>query len=477
MSKYFLPLALGALTLTGCRSLAPKYERPAAPVAPAWPTNSVPASAVGNATNTANIGWREFFTDAQLQKLIELALANNRDLRIALLNVEQSRAQYRIQKAAQFPEIDLNASMQRQRIPAGVTGFAGPLNTTQYNVNVGVASYELDLFGRVRNLKEQALEQYLATDEIRKSATLALVAEIATQYLTLRELDDQLQVARQTLETVQSYRTLTKRIFDAGSTSELDLRSAEAQVETARANVANYTRLRAQAENALVLLVGQPLPPNLPAAKTLSAQEFLADLPAGLPSDLLQQRPDIIAAEHQLKAANANIGAARAAFYPSILLTGAAGSSSVQLQDLFSAGTAAWNFSPQIKLPIFTGGSAQANFDVTKISKQIDVARYEKTIQTAFREVADALVGRTTLAEQIQALEALVKAQQQRYQVSEVRYRTGVDNYLALLIAQQDLYNAQQSLIQARFSRLANLITLYQALGGGWHEHTVKKSP
>ncbi len=363
----------------------------------------------------------------------------------------------------------------RQRIPAGVSGFNQPLEYTEYGVSAGVISYELDLFGRVRSLKAEALNRYLATKEGRRAAHIALVAEVAIQYLAERQMDEQLSVARQTLKAVEDSHGLNKRSFDNGIASELDLRSAEAQVETARANVAALTLLQAQAENALVLLVGCPLPSNLPAPRPLESQAVRAEVPEGLPSDLLQRRPDIVQAEYQLQAANANIGAARAAFFPRILLTGAAGASSLRLEDLFTGPAKAWNFSPQITVPIFDAGNNRANLDASKVSKLIEVANYEKAIQTAFREVADALAARAMIERQLAALEALVKAEQRRYDLAELRYRHGVDSYLNVLSAQQDLYNAQQNLIRSRAARLSSLVTLYKALGGGWLEHTTDR--
>jgi outer membrane protein, multidrug efflux system len=472
-----LLITLAAGSLAGC-TLAPKYERPVAPVSQDWPSG--PAYAGWNQlggfmTNAATeIRWRAFFRDARLQTLIDLALTNNRDLRVAVLNVEQSRAQYRIQRADLFPTITAGASGTRQRIPADIlgagTGFGpgGAVTYSLYRVSLGTTAYELDLFGRVQSLNKQALENYFASEEARKSAHITLVSEVAIQYLTERELDEQLALTRQTLAAVQSSYDLNKRSFEVGTASELDLQTSAAQVQTARANVEVYERQRAQAENALVLLVGQPLPLNLPPPKSLNEQNLSDNLPADLPSDLLQRRPDILQAEHLLKAANANIGAARAAFFPKITLTGSAVTESLQLSHLFTGPSAAWSFTPEISLPIFAGGRNRANLDVARISTRIEVAQYEKTIQSAFREVADALAARTTLERQIQAEDALVAAEQGRYSLADVRYRNGVESYLAVLTAQQDLYSAQQRILQSRLARLSNTITLYKALGGGW---------
>ncbi len=440
---------------SGCH-LIPPYERPDAPVADSFP---VGAKTTGGPA-ASEIGWREFFTDARLRHLIELALANNRDLRVAILNVERSRAQYRIERAARSPAMNGEAGFQRQ----------GSDGTTfsRWSASVGSSAYELDLFGRIHSLSIRALEQYFAAEEGRRSAMITLVAEVATQYRTLRQAKEQLDLARQTLAAVKESYQLNQITREAGATSELDLRSSEAQVETARINTLTYERLAAQALNGLVLLVGQPLPGGLPAARGPGGPGFPINLPAGLPSELLQRRPDILQAEHVLLAANADIGAARAAFFPSIALSASAGGSSSELRKLFGDNTGVWSFAPQVNLPIFTGGRNRANLDAAKVTADIEVANYQKVIQTAFREVADALVARPSYRQQIEAQQALVKAQQRRYELASERYRQGEELYLNVLIAQQDLYGAQQGLIQARFDSEVNDINLYKALGGGW---------
>ncbi|EEG09795.1 AdeC/AdeK/OprM family multidrug efflux complex outer membrane factor [Pseudogulbenkiania ferrooxidans] len=474
MTKYTLPALLAATLLAGC-SLAPTYQRPAAPVAGQWPSG--PAYGGDTATqatkgNAADIGWREFFADARLQKLIELALANNRDLRVAMLNVEKTRAQYQIQRADLFPAIDATGSGTRQRLPADLSSSGRAGVSGKYSASVGFTAYELDLFGRVQSLKNEALEQYFASGEAQKSAQISLVSEVASQYLTLRALDEQQKVVTDTLTAQQSSYDLTKKRFDVGTVTALDLSTADSQVQTAKSNLASLMQQRAQAENALVLLVGQPLPADLPQGNAFDAQGLLADLPAGLPSDLLERRPDIAQAEHQLKAANADIGAARAAFFPSISLTGSYGTASSELSNLFKGGQLAWSFIPQINLPIFDWGKNAAGLDVSTTGKKIAVAQYEKSVQSAFREVSDALTARAMLEQQIAAQEALVKSETQRYQLAELRYRNGVDSALTLLDAQRSLYSAQQGLIQARLARLTNQVTLYKALGGGWLEHS-----
>jgi multidrug efflux system outer membrane protein len=456
----------GFVALISCScTLMPKYQRPGPPVSTTWPGGSKTTNGVKAAAS--DIEWKDFFDDPRLRRLIQLALENNRDLRVAVLRVEQARAQYRIQRAELYPGIEGNATFSRQKFSGAVTAFSGGSIITTYNVDVA-ASYEIDLFGRIRSLKKEALEKYFSSDESRKSAQIALIAQVATEYLTQLRLLQAKAIANKTLETVQSSYNLIKRSFEAGAASELDLRTAEGQVQTARVNSADFLQLLAQSENALVLLVGQPLPKDLPSGKPFQEQQLLADLPVEIPSEVLQRRPDILAAEHTLQAANADIGAARAAFFPRIILTGAAGSASAKLTDLFSGPSAAWSYSPQITIPIFDVGGTRSRLDVSKIGKQIEIANYEKAIQTAFREVADALAIRAILDDKLRAQELLLQAQQRRFDLTTARYKQGVDNYVDVLLAQQDLYLAQQNLLQFQAARLLNTVTLYRSLGGGW---------
>lgn len=452
-----------ALLLAGC-TMAPKYERPVAPVSPEFPL----APAATNGARAADIPWRQFFDDPRLQRLIELSLANNRDLRIAVLRVEQTRAQHRIQRAALFPAVEAGASMVRQRTPSTVSNTGQAVTSTTYDASVG-AAFELDLFGRIRSLKDEALQRFFATEENRKAAQISLISEVAAQHLTILQLQEARDLALRTRAAVQNSYDLNRRSFQAGVASELDIKTAEAQVQAAEVSVSSYSQLLAQAENALVLLVGQPLPGDLPCARPLQEQALLNDLPACLPSDLLQRRPDILAAEHALQAANASLGAARAAFFPRILLTGSAGTASVNLSDLFTGPSAAWAFAPQITVPIFQGGRNRANLDAAQIGKQIEIAAYERAIQNAFREVADALAARSFIDQKLVAQQRLVEAQQRRFDLTTARYRQGVDNYVDVLLAQQDLYAAQQSLLQFQAARMINAVTLYRSLGGGWN--------
>lgn len=461
MNRTFLIFSL-MIGITGC-TLIPKYHRPSLPVPNQWQESSTQGK-MG-----ADIGWREFFADPRLQKLIELALTNNRDLRIAALNVEQTQAQYRIFTYALYPSFDGKVSGVKQR---DVSSSGNYSTTSKYNANINTA-YEIDLFGHIRSLKAQALEQYFATSEAKRSVQITLISEVAIQYFNERALAEQLDLARQTLKLVQEYYQLISKSYEVGNTSELDLRSTEAQVQSTLANIAAYDRLHKQALDALEFLLGQPLPADLPSGQALESERLLADLSPGLPSDLLERRPDILQAEHQLKAANANIGAVRAAFFPRITLTAADGTSSIQLAKLFTPGSQAWNFSPQITLPIFDESTNIANWHAADIGKSIEVAQYEKTIQNAFREVSDTLVARQSFNDQIAAQKALVAAQQKRYQLADQRYRNGADSYLNVLIAQEDLYSAQQNLIQDEYLRLSNLVSFYKALGGGWQEHSL----
>ena len=463
--KKLTPLAL-AMMLAGCMSLAPKYERPAAPVAEAFPELAKPASApaaqVANEAPAA-IEWQRFFPDARLRGLIEQALTNNRDLRVSIANIEQARAQYRISRADRLPTVGLGISGQRQ-----TTGEDQPINSL-YQSGFSVSAFELDLFGRVRNLSEAALAQFLATEEARKSAQISLISSVANVYLQLLADEELLGITQQTLGTRQESLRLTQLRFDNGVASRFELQQARSLVETALATLAAQQRQRAQDLNLLTLLVGTPVPPTAAAGATLASTE-LPDLPAGLPSDLLANRPDIRAAEQQLIAANANIGAARANFFPRISLTGSVGSASTELSGLFKSGTYGWSFAPQAILPIFDYGRNTAVLGSARAGRDIAVAQYERSIQTAFREVADALAGQSTFSEQLRAQRAVAEAEADRFNLADLRYRNGAASYLELLDAQRALFQAQQAAVQANLQRLQNQVTLYSVLGGGWTE-------
>jgi multidrug efflux system outer membrane protein len=476
MSKFSLPIALAVAALAAGCSFEPHYQRPAPPVPATFPVGGVYQSQPPSpgALPAPDLGWHEFFIDPRLQKLVELALRNNRDLRVSSLNVQEAAAQYQIVRAGLFPSINATAEEDKSRVPKSLA-LLNRTVSNEYSVGLGAASWELDFWGRIRSLKDQALAQYLATAQARKAAEISLVGQVGDQYLTVVAFDEQLKVTQETLTTAEASYKLAKLQFDIGTGSELDLREAEGVVEQARANLASQARSRAQAENALTLLVGEPLPADLPAALPLDSQAILSDVPAGLPSDLLTRRPDIMQAEQTLLAANANIGAARAAFFPAISLTGQLGTASLTMGSLFKPGSVAWSFSPQITLPIFDAGTNKANLDISHLEKNAAIAQYEKAIQTAFREVSDGLAARGTYDDQIKSLERFVFAEQRRLDLSELRYKNGVDSYLTVLTAQTDLYTAQQTLITARMQRLTNLVDLYQALGGGWLAHTGDK--
>jgi outer membrane protein, multidrug efflux system len=455
-----------AATLSAC-TLAPEYEQPAAPVAESYENVATTQAAAP----AAEIGWKEFFPDAELQDLIARALVNNRDLRIATLNVEAARAQYRIQRADLVPSIDAEGSAANQRTPASLSRTGESELTRAYTAGVGMSAFELDLFGRVRSLRNAALEDYFAVEENRTAAQLLLVSEVANAWLTLIADHELLQLAYGTRDSQRKSYDLTKLRFDQGVSSEIELYRSESLWREAEVDIAQQTRRVTFDRNALAVLIGEPLPPEIgKTAHAIEAQTFAKELPAGLPAELLVRRPDVRAAEHALKAENANIGAARAAFFPSIELTGFYGNASDDLSALFQSGHTAWSFIPQIRLPIFAGGANKAALDLANVRKRIEVARYEQAIQVAFREVADALIARSTLEDQLRAQQALTRSSEASYRLADMRYRGGVDSYLGSLIAQRDMYDAQRALIVTRLAEAVNRVQLYQALGGGWKE-------
>lgn len=461
-----LPVALAAI-LAGC-SFAPVHERPTAPIAADWPV--AVESAAADARPAADIEWREFFDDPRLQQLIELALANNRDLRLAVLNVEAARAQYGIERSALVPGIDAGAAASRQRVPASISPTGRSATTSQYQATLGVTAFELDLFGRVRSLNEAALAEYLASAETRKAVQISLVAQVADAYLNERAAIERLALLRKTLAAREESLRLIRLRYEGGIGNELDLRQATSFVEGTRAEIADATRVRAQIAHALALLIGQPLPADLPQAQPLLDHDLLPELPVGLPSQLIERRPDIAAAEERLRAANALIGAARAAFFPRISLTGAFGTASGELSGLFGGGSGIWSFLPQVTLPIFDGGRNRATLDLAEVRQDMAVAEYERTIQAAFREVADALAAHATIDERLRAHAAQVEAARRSVELSDLRYRRGLDSFLQLLDAQRTLFAAEQALLDSRLARTTNQVALYKSLGGGWVE-------
>ena len=463
--------------LTGC-SLVPDYLRPGLPVAERYPAGPAftGAGAASGSVAAGDLGWRDFFTDPVLHDLIALALENNRDLRVAAQNVAASHAQYEVQHAALFPTIDAVGSADFAREPPGAEGTPTALHLNAYSLGVSAVSYELDLFGRIRSLGKQAQEQYFSLAETQTSTLISLVASVASEYLAWLADRDALRVSQLTAKAQQQSYDLYKLQLAHGTGTLLTVAQAESTLRTAEASVEQYTRQVAQDLDELVLLVGTTLPDPLQtrmmAQNGLAAEAAFPALPAGLPSDLLQRRPDIRAAEHTLLAANANIGAARAAFFPSVTLTGSGGTASGGLTKLFGAGTASWLFEPQVSVPIFDAGTNFANLDYAKIQKRIEIANYEKSIQSAFHDVSDALAGRATYARQVDAERKLVGADQTYYDISKMRSDAGADTYLNVLIAQNSLFSAQLTLVSLNLSQQQNLVTLYKALGGGWTDRT-----
>lgn len=465
MSKSLLSLTIAAVMLSGC-SLIPNYQRPEAPVAAQYPQGAAYDPTKAAEQSAAEQGWKQFFHDPALQQLIQVALENNRDLRVAVLNIDAYAAQYRIQRADLFPSVSATGSGSRQRTPARSSQTGESTISSSYSATLGISSYELDLFGRVRSLTEQALQNYFATEEARRSTQISLIASVANAYLTWQADRELLKLTQETLIAYEQSLKLTSRSAEVGVSSALDLAQARTSVENARVQLATYTRQVAQDENALVLLLGTGLPANLDP-RPLS-DDLLSEVPAGLPSDLLQRRPDILESERKLLAANANIGAARAAFFPSISLTANAGTMSPDLSGLFKGGSGTWSFAPEINIPIFNAGNLRASLDYANIQKDINVADYEEAIQTAFQEVSDGLAARRTYNEQLQAQTAYVASNQDYYRLAERRYRVGIDNNLTFLDAQRSLFSAQQSLITDRLAQLTSEVNLYKALGGGW---------
>jgi multidrug efflux system outer membrane protein len=461
---------------TSCVSMAPHYRRPAPAVAKEWPTGSAYSSlqlpSAADVTPVAAVGWRQFFTDPNLQEVIALTLANNLDLRAAVLNIEVARAQYRIQRAALLPTIDASGSATYARLPGVLSPTVQPESERYFTAAVGFSSYELDLFGRVRSLKNEALQQYFSTVEARTSTQISLIGEVVTAYLTRAADGERLALAEKTLASQRSSYQLTKRTYEAGEATLLDLRQAETLVDSARSDVATYTTQLAQDDNALTLLAGTAIPTDLTAGTLPELLSSISPLPPDLSSTVLQRRPDILESEHTLRAANADIGAARAAFFPTISLTGSYGAASASLGDLFKHGSLDTSFSPQITLPIFDAGANRARLTVAKADRDIDLAQYQQTIQTAFREVADALAERGTIDEQMAAQTALVEASADSYRLSESLFREGEDSFLQVLESQRSLYTAQQSLITTHLAKLDNLVTLYKVLGGGALDNT-----
>ena len=461
-----LPLALG---LSGCVSMAPKYRTPEPPVPKAWPEGPSYKASAAAGPSARDLAWQDFYVDEGLRKVLSLALQNNRDLRIAALNTEKAGAYYRVQRSDLLPKINAFAQGSKQRLPTSIFGLNRAVVFEQDQAGVGISAWELDFFGRIRSLKNRALEQYLATEQAQDSARILLLAEVANVYLALATDQESLILAQKTLTSEEGSYKLVQRRFEVGASSELDACRAQVSVDAARSDVAAFTRAVAIDRNALDFLAGAPVPAVLLPASLASATP-LKDITPGLPSEVLTRRPDILMAEHQLKAANADIGAARAAFFPRISLTTNVGAMGSELSGLFKSGSSTWTFAPQIVLPIFDTGARRANLKVARADRDIALAQYEKAIQAAFREVADALAQRGTLEDQLAAQASLTQALERTHALATARYTAGIDGYLSVLDAQRSLYAAQQGLIALRRARYGNLVTLYKVLGGGWSQ-------
>ncbi len=466
MNKNVVLLLIGMVFASAGCTLAPQYTRPEAPVPAEWPTGPAyeAAAPTGGAT-ASELPWRQFVTDERLAKVIEMALANNRDLRLAALNVERARAMYGIQRADVLPALTATGSAYRQHVPADLSATGRSGVTSQYSADFGILAWEIDFFGRLRSLEAAALEQYLATEQARRGAQISLVSGVATAYLTFATDQDNLQLAQSTLESRQTSYNMIRRSYEVGVAREIDLRQAQMALDAARVDAVLYTRVVAQDQTALNLLAGQTVPVELLPA-TLNSISPFKEISSGTSSEVLLARPDILEAESQLKAANANIGAARAAFFPSISLTTTLGTASSELSGLFKHGSDTWTFAPQASMPIFDARTWAA-LDVTKATQAISVAVYERSIQAAFKEVVDALATRGTIDEQMAAQQSLVDAAAETYRLAHVRYTKGVDSYLPVIDAQRTLYGAQQGLAALRLARFASQVRLYAVLGGG----------
>lgn len=468
MYKNTLPVIIAIVIFLGGCTLAPKYKQPEAPIPDKWPQGDVykKARVSKGASKVGELTWKNFLTDPRLKAIVRMALKNNRDLRLAALNVEHARALYGVKRAELFPSVDALGTGSKRRSAADLTLPGQPRTTKQFSVDLGIVAWEIDFFGRIRSLKQQALEQYLATEEARRSAQISLVSEVARVYFALAADRENLRLARSTLRNQQEMYNLIKKLYESGLANELDLHRAQTQVDTARGEVARFNQLVAQDQNALNLLAGTPVPEDLLPCG-LGDIKPPRDISPGLSSEVLVRRPDIMAAEHQLKAAYAFIGAARAAFFPRISLTTALGTASNELSGLFDSGNGTWSFTPQIVMPIFDARTWAA-YRVSKAQREIALAQYERAIQTAFREVADALAVKGTVDERLAAQRSLVEALSKTYRLAEKRYETGIDSYLGVLDAQRSLFAAQQGLTMLRLAKLANRVRLYAVLGGGW---------
>ncbi len=481
MSNRIVAAALLLVLTTGC-TMMPEYKRPALPVADKWPTGSAylptdphgnsfggkPSDANSSDATVSDIAWEAYFKSDALKALIKRTLENNRDLKVALLNIEKAKAAYRIQHADTLPVVSGAGSASRSGVPKDVSTTGKSVTGSTFSAKLAVTSYELDFFGRVKSLNQKALETYLSTEEAALNTRIALIAETANAYMTYLAEKKLLSLAKNTLNAYKETHAVVKLQCDVGSATQLDLAQAATSVESAKASIAQYTRLMAQAKNTCVLLAGTFVDDILDGGDTIDNLEFMENLPQGLPSGVMMARPDIRQAEHQLKAANADIGAARAALYPTISLTGAFGLASDSLSSLVKSGAAyAWNFTPLVSMPIFNREGLNASLEVARVDEKIAAAAYEGVIQTAFKEVADQLAARGTYQDQLAAQNALVTATRKTYDLSSARYQNGIDNFLTVLDSQRSLFAAEQTAVTVRHAYLSNLVAMYKVLGGG----------
>lgn len=462
--RFGLSLLTSALVLAGC-SLAPTYERPVMPVADEF------AHQQGTADQqvTADLGWQDVFADPQLQALITIALQNNRDQRIAVERIEEARAQFGIAQSDRLPTLGAGGAGQVTRNPENLRagGPDSPAISRFFQAGVGITAFEIDLFGRVKNLSEAAYQQYLATEQAQRTVQINVVAQVAEAYFRWRLAQQMYALMTSTLESRERTYKLVRTLYDVGTASALDLNQAQLQLETVKADIQQMRRAQMQAINMLTLLIGTSMPDDLPEPAVFGRDAVISDIPVGLPSTLLERRPDIIGAEHQLKAAYANVGAARAAFFPNISITGLLGVASSSLGSLFNSGQSYWQYSPQITVPIFSGGVSGA-YDLAKARQNIAVSNYEKTIQVAFKEVSDALAGSATYGHQLDALRQMEHAAAESLRLANLRYETGIDSFLQVQTAEVNLYSTQQLFVQTGMELLLNRVMLYKALGGGW---------
>lgn len=465
--KSSVSLLSATLLLAGC-SFAPTYERPMAPVAPGF-DHQDPAQIEASLAAFNALGWRDFFTDAYLQDLIQLSLLNNRDIRIAVDRIAEAQAQFGVVQSEQFPTIGLGGTGQVTRSPSDLRagGPDSPQINRFFQAGVGLTSFEFDFFGRLRNLSEAAYQQFLATEQAQRTVRINVVAQVAEAYFRWRSAQEMQRLMQSTFASRERSYKLVNTLFEVGTASSLDLQQAQLQLDTIRADLQQAKRAEMQAYNMMTLLVGTTIPTNLATPAPFSKNQVVADIPVGLPSSLLERRPDIMAAEYQLKAAYANIGAARAAFFPNISITGLLGMASPAFSSLFGSGRTYWQYSPQITMPLFSGG-VKGNLDLAKARQNIAVSTYEKAIQVAFKEVSDALAGEATYGQQLDALRAMEKSAAEGLRLATLRYETGIDNFLQVQTAEINLYGAQQLFVQTGTDSLLNRVMLYKALGGGW---------